>query len=156
MYWVRRLRSVSVMDALQLIEHTTTAWNNRDLDAYLACYADDCEILASGFEAHGHTGVAEFWTGFMEPFPDNTITIHQTVGAHADVAVEEGVLEGTHSGPLAGANGTAMPATGRPIRSPFAGVHTVRDGKIVSSRFYSDQLDFLQQLGALPEVAVTQ
>jgi steroid delta-isomerase-like uncharacterized protein len=136
------------MNALQLIEHTTNAWNQRDREAYLACYADDCEIVAAGFLGHGHTGVDEFWAGFMQPFPDNTVTIHKTIG-HSDIAVEEGVLEGTHTGPLPTPDGN-VEATGRRVSSPFAGIHTVRDGKIISSHFYSDQLEFLEQLRVSP------
>jgi len=142
------LPTVSAMNALQLIEHTTNAWNQRDRQAYLACYADDCEIVAAGFLGHGHTGVNEFWTGFMEPFPDNTVTILQTIG-HSDIAVEEGVLKGTHTGALPTPDGN-IAATGRRVSSPFAGVHTIRDGKIISSHFYSDQLEFLEQLGMNP------
>lgn len=144
------------MNALQLIEHTTNAWNNRDREAYTACYAEDCEIVAAGLVGHGHTGVAEFWGAFMEPFPDNTITVHATIGGPSAVGVEEGVLTGTHTGTLLGPDGSTLPATGRTVSSPFAGIHTVRDGKIVSSHFYSDQLDFLHQLGVLADEPVTQ
>jgi steroid delta-isomerase-like uncharacterized protein len=133
------------MNALQLIEHTTNAWNNRDREAYTASYAEDCEIVAAGFLGRGHNGVAEFWDGFMEPFPDNKVTVFKTIG-NAEIAVEEGVLDGTHTGPFPTPDGDVA-ATGRSVSSPFAGVHTVRDGKIVSSHFYSDQLEFLEQLG---------
>jgi steroid delta-isomerase-like uncharacterized protein len=138
------------MNALQLIEHTTNAWNSRDREAYTACYAEDCEIVAADFLGRGHNGVAEFWAGFMEPFPDNKVTVSKTIG-NSEVAVEEGVLEGTHTGPFPTPDGN-MAATGRRVSSPFAGIHTVRDGKIVSSHFYSDQLDFLVQLGVTPSV----
>jgi ketosteroid isomerase-like protein len=135
------------MDALQLIEQTTTTWNNRDRDGYFACYAEDCEITAPGFVGKGHQGVAEFWTAYMDAFPDNRIVLTTTVGGQSDTAVEEGHLEGTHTGPLTGADGTTIGPTGNHVSSPFVGLHTERDGKISSTRFYFDQLDFLGQLG---------
>ena len=34
--------------------------------------------------------------------------------------------EGTDTGPMAGPDGSPVPATGRPVSIPFAGVHVVR------------------------------
>ncbi|MDT7685743.1 MAG: hypothetical protein QOG57_6053 [Pseudonocardiales bacterium] len=141
------LPTVAGMDALQLIEQTTTTWNNRDRDGYFACYAEDCEITAPGFVGKGHQGVAEFWSAYMDAFPDNRIVLATTVGGQSDTAAEEGSLEGTHTGPLTGADGTTIAPTGNRVDSRFVGFHTERDGKISSTRFYFDQLDFLGQLG---------
>ena len=142
--------SVPTMDALQLIEKTTDTWNNRDRDGYLACYAHDCEITAPGFEGKGHQAVNDFWDAYMIAFPDNRIVLATTVGGHGPHAVEEGRLEGTHTGPLIGEGGSALPATGNHVSGPFVGVHTERNGLLTSSRFYFDQLDLLTQLDALP------
>jgi ketosteroid isomerase-like protein len=46
-----------------------------------------------------------------------------------------------------------MPPTGKHVSAPFAMVHEVRDGKLAASRCYYDQLEFLAQLGVLPEGA---
>ncbi|GAA5131018.1 ester cyclase [Pseudonocardia adelaidensis] len=135
------------MDAAHLIQLTTDTWNDRDLDGYLAAYHHDCEITAPGFVGKGHQGVTEFWTAFMTAFPDNRVLLpHPIIGA-GDIGVEEPVLEGTHTGVLAGADGSEIPPTGRRISVPAAGVHTARDGRIVSSRFYYDTLELLTQLG---------
>jgi ketosteroid isomerase-like protein len=135
------------MDASQLIQLTTDTWNDRDFDGYLAAYHDECEISAPGFVGKGHQGVTEFWTTFMTAFPDNRVLLpHPIIGA-GDIGVEEPVLEGTHTGVLVGPDGSEIAPTGRRISVPGAGVHTVRDGRIVSSRFYSDTLELLTQLG---------
>ena len=86
----------------------------------------------------------------MIAFPDNRIVLTATIGGHGPCAVEEGHLEGTHTGPLIGADGDALAPTGNHVSGPFAGVHTERNGLLTSSRFYFDQLDLLTQLDAIP------
>jgi ketosteroid isomerase-like protein len=100
----------------------------------------------------GHQGVNEFWDAYNHAFPDNHVAVATTVGDRSQVAVEESWLEGTHTGEWGSAEG-AVPPSGNRIRVPFVGLHTERAGRLVSSRFYYDQLDFLSQLGALPSAA---
>jgi ketosteroid isomerase-like protein len=135
------------MDAQQLIQLTTDTWNDRDREGYIAAYHADCEITAPGFVGKGHQGVVEFWEAFMTAFPDNRVVFaHPIIGA-GDVGVEEPVLEGTHTGVLVGPDGSEIAPTGRRISLPAAGIHTARDGRIVTSRFYYDTLALLTQLG---------
>jgi hypothetical protein len=82
----------------------------------------------------------------MAGFPDR-VTADRAV-VHGDVLVEESRVEGTDTGPMAGPDGSPIPATGRAVSVPFAGVHVVR-GVIASSRFSSDTVDVLGQLGLL-------
>jgi ketosteroid isomerase-like protein len=145
------LPTVPSVNALQLIEKTTDTWNHRDRDGYLACYAPDCEITAPGFVGKGHQAVNDFWDAYITAFPDNRVVLTATIGGHGSRAVEEGRLEGTHTGPLVGEDGDALPPTGNHASAPFLGVHTERAGLLTSSRFYFDQFDFLTQLGALPD-----
>jgi hypothetical protein len=44
---------------MQLIEHATNAWNNRDREAYTASYAEDCEIVFAVFAAGSEAVVAQ-------------------------------------------------------------------------------------------------
>src|SRR5690349_21260195 len=134
------------MDALQLIEKTELTWNGRDRDGYLSCYAPDCEITAPGFAGTGHQALSEFWDAYMTAFPDNRVVLSRTVGEGRN-GVEEGRLEGTHTGPLVGGDGAALPPSGKKVIAPFVGVHTEENGLLTSTRFYFDQLDLLAQLG---------
>ena len=43
-----------------------------------------------------------------------------------------------------------IPASGNRIELRYATVKRVRDGRVASEHLYFDQLEFLQQLGALP------
>jgi ketosteroid isomerase-like protein len=141
------LPTVPVMDAQQLIQLTTDTWNARDQDGYVAAHHEDCEITAPGFVGKGHGGVVEFWTAFMTAFPDNRVLLTRPIIGAGDIGVEEPVLKGTHTGVLVGPDGSEIAPTGRQISLGGAGIHTVRDGRIVSSRFYYDTLELLTQLG---------
>ena len=91
----------------------------------------------------------------MAAFPDHRITVLRTaVGDGGAVVVEESVIEGTHTGPLVGADGSELPPTGRHVSAPFAMVHEVRDGRLAASRLYFDQLELLAQLGVTGEAAM--
>ncbi|GAA4913578.1 ketosteroid isomerase-like protein [Actinomycetospora succinea] len=131
-----------------LIELTTRTWNDRDRTGYRDCYAEDAELVVPGLAGKGHEVLLDFWDENMAAFPDNHITVHRAV-ARDDVLVEESRLDATNTGPLAGPDGSPIPATGRSVSIPFAGIHVVRDGRITSSHFYWDTYDMLGQLGLL-------
>jgi len=90
------------MNAQQLIELSTNTWNDRDRDGYFATYHDDCEVTHPGSVGKGRQGLAEFWSIFMDAFPDNHVTLLNAIG-----------------------------------------------GKLTSSHFYYDNLEFLTQLGVM-------
>jgi ketosteroid isomerase-like protein len=69
------------------------------------------------------------------------------------VAIDEGFVVGTNTGPLALPTGRTLPPTGRQVRVRSCDVATVEDGLITSHRAYFDQLELLGQLGLLPEPA---
>jgi steroid delta-isomerase-like uncharacterized protein len=142
------------VDAQELIETTTRTWNERDRAGYLTLYTDDCEISAPGFTGRGHEDLGAFYDVQMTALPDNRITVLRTaVGDDGALVIEESVVEGTHNGPLVGADGSELPATGRHLSASFTMVHELRDGKLAASRLYYDQLEFLAQLGVTAEAA---
>ena len=137
------------MDVTELIGATTDAWNRRDRAAYLSLYSEDCQITAPGFTGKGHDAVALLWEGNMTAFPDNRVEVLRVVGGNGS-AVEESVITGTHTGPLVQPDGSQLPPTGRRGSVPLVVVHDERDGRLVASRLYYDQLDLLAQLGLVP------
>lgn len=82
----------------------------------------------------------------MGIYPDNRVRVTLLV-QEGEVVVEEGVAGGTNTGPIPLPDGTRAPASGNEISFPFAAVHTIRGGLIVSSRFYWDAADVYRQLG---------
>ena len=137
------------MNAQQLIELSTNTWNDRDRDGYFATYHDDCEVTHPGSVGKGRQGLAEFWSIFMDAFPDNHVTLLNAIGGDSGLGAEESVLEGTHTGTLVGADGSEIPPTGKRVSLGFSGIHTAHDGKLTSSHFYYDNLEFLTQLGVM-------
>lgn len=137
------------MDSKELLQLNTDAWNAREQERFFATYTEDCEVTAPGFTGKGHQGVQEFWSLWMDAFPDNQVHVRLLI-ADGDNIVEESVFEGTNSGPLQGPDGTQIPATGRRASQSFSGIHTVRGDKIASTRLYFDQVDMLTQLGMMP------
>ena len=138
------------MDTTELAHRGADAWNRNDLDAYVALYSDDCEIITPDTSGKGHDAVRAFWASNSGPFPEARITLRRVVADGADL-VEEGVFEGTNTGPVPMPDGTELPPTGAAVSVPFMNWHTVRDGRITSSRMLWDNMGFLQQLGLLQE-----
>lgn len=63
--------------------------------------------------------------------------------------VIEGTLSGTHTGTFRSAQGD-IPASGNRVALRYVSVKQIRDSKVAVERLYFDQLEFLQQIGALP------
>lgn len=137
------------MEPKELVQRQADAWNARDREGFVATYADDCEVTAPGFAGKGRQGVGEFWSLWMDGFPDNQVIVRLLLADGDDVA-EESRFEGTNSGPLTGPDGSRIPATGRRVSTAFSGLHTVRGDVVTSTRFYFDQVELLTQLGLLP------
>lgn len=131
-----------------VIEKSTDAWNAHDRAALTACYSADCEFVAPPDVGKGHAAVQKFWDENEVIWPDSRVRI-TLLKEDGEVLFEEGVVEGTNTGPIPLPDGTEAPASGNAVSFPFAGVHTVRDGLIVSTRFYWDNAAIYQQLGLM-------
>ncbi len=142
------------MDAANLITDWARAWNERDDAAFAARCDEDVEITSpGGVQLHGADGIRQFWAVYQDAFPDNRIVLGAVYGT-GEHGTQEAVFEGTHTGVLHAPDGSEIPPTGRRVSVPFVGLHTFRDGRIVSYRLYFDQTGLLTQLGLVPETAV--
>jgi steroid delta-isomerase-like uncharacterized protein len=65
--------------------------------------------------------------------------------AEGDQVVTRWTGTGTHQGELMG-----VAPTGKTITVSGVGIHRIAAGKVVEHRDFFDQLDFMQQLGAIP------
>lgn len=138
------------MDITEIVKSFYDSWNKKDKEAYLAGCSESVEITApGGLNLHGLSGAEMYWEAWCGAFPDNQ-QIMPTVVGMGNHAAAEGVFEGTHTGTLHAPDGTAIPATDRPISGKFSEFFVVRDDKIVSIHLYYDQLDMLTQLGLMP------
>lgn len=115
------------------------------------------ELVASDFVGHdpslpeevrGPAGVKEVIAGYRAAFPDIQVTIEDQI-ADGDLVVTRWRATGTHQGELMG-----MPATGKQATVTGITIDLIADGRIVESWDNWDTLGLMQQLGAIPALAM--
>lgn len=100
-------------------------------------------------EFRGPNAIKELVSTFRTAFPDLTNTIEEQI-AEAGVVVTRGTARGTHRAPLAG-----IAATGRSVTIPWIMISRFEGDRISNDFEVYDALGLMQQLGAIPAVAVT-
>ena len=114
------------------------------------------EILAADFVNHGAglppelatgpEGAKRFAQAIRAGFGDEVNISHEDVIVHGDRVVIRWTSWGTHKGDLLG-----VPATGKPVKITGIDIFRVKDGKLAELWQNWDQLQMLQQVGAVPE-----
>ncbi|WP_405817693.1 ester cyclase [Streptomyces sp. NBC_01390] len=135
-----------VMDRL-----TEAITSTPDLKAVAELYAPDAvAVTPDGGEIHGRDNIVDYWRQMTDAVPDGT---YESVHAYevGDTAIDEGFFSGRNTGPIPLPTGEHLPATNKEIHIRGVDLATVRDGHIVSYRLYFDQMEFLGQLGLLPD-----
>jgi predicted ester cyclase len=134
-------------DAKDVILKHIAAFNDRDSDA--EPWAADAEMTAPGAQVSGRDDVIGFLDVFHEAFPDARLEVKQLL-SDGPAAAAEGTFVGTHDGVLHTPNGDVAP-TGRAIEFRWAAVYATDGDKLKSEHLFFDQMDFLGQLGLLPD-----
>ena len=134
-------------DAKDVILKHIAAVNDRDSDA--DPWAADAELVAPGGQASGRDDVIGFLGVFHEAFPDLRLELKQLL-TDGPAAAAEGTLAGTHDGVLHTPNGDVAP-TGRAVELRWAAVYATDGDTLKSEHLFFDQMDFLGQLGLLPD-----
>ncbi|MEU0584044.1 nuclear transport factor 2 family protein [Streptomyces sp. NPDC006132] len=135
-----------VMDRL-----TYAVTRHADLKVVADLYAEDAVAFTPDEgELRGRDNIVEYWRTMTEAVPEATFQpLHSyEIG---DTAIDEGIFSGRNTGPLELPNGETLPPTQKEIRIRGVDIATVRDGRIVDYRLYFDEMDFLGQLGLLPD-----
>jgi ketosteroid isomerase-like protein len=138
-------------EARQVMDAVTEAVFQKDLEAAANLYAPDAVMATPDQgELRGPEQIIGYLKQFNDAFPDNR---YEPAYAHesGDTAIDEGYFVGTNTAPLPLPTGEELPATGKQVRVRACDIATVQNGVITSHRFYFDQMDFLGQLGLLPE-----
>lgn len=136
-----------VMDRL-----TAAAFETKDFSAAAECYADDAvAVTPDQGEITGREAITDYLRELADPFPDLRYE-YEAKHESGYVAIDEWYTTGTNSEPLPMPTGETIPATGKQIRVRGCDVATVEGGLITSHRIYFDQMEFLGQLGLLPEM----
>ena len=115
-------------------------------------YAQDAVAFTpDAGEIHGRDSIVEYWQQMTEMIPDGSYEpLHSyEIG---NTAIDEGFFTGRNTGPIQLPTGETMPPTQKEVRIRGVDFATVdEDGRIVDYRLYFDELEFLGQLGLLPE-----
>jgi steroid delta-isomerase-like uncharacterized protein len=136
-------------DSVEAARRYDEAFNAQDADARVGSLTPDTQLtLPGGTMLTGPEEVVAIARSFWEALPDGKISSESEV-AGADTVVTEGTLTGTHSGTFRSPQGD-IPASGNLVTLRYVSVKQIRDGKVAAERLYLDQLEFLQQIGALP------
>jgi ketosteroid isomerase-like protein len=124
-----------------------------DVDAFVALQAPDAAWTVPGARFEGREAIAGWIGGFGRAFPTYRHEIG-TVLEEGGTVFAEGTWTGTHDGPLATPAGD-VPPSGRGVTFRWAMVaeFDVAAQQCRRARIYFDQLEFLGQLGLLPESA---
>jgi predicted ester cyclase len=103
--------------------------------------------MPGGMTLRGHEQVMQVVRAFWDALPDAKITAVDQVAA-GNVVVAEVTIAGTHSGTFRTPQGE-IPRTGNPVSLRYAAVKRFEGDRLVSEHLSFDQLEFLQQLGAM-------
>ncbi|MEV8428899.1 SgcJ/EcaC family oxidoreductase [Streptomyces sp. HUAS 31] len=140
--------------AREVMDRLTTAITAGNSDAIAGLYAQDAvAVTPDGGELHGRDDIAAYWRQMTEAVPDGS---YQSVHAYevGNTAIDEGVFTGRNTGPIQLPTGETLPPTQKDIRIRGVDFATVDDdGRIVDYRLYFDEMEFLGQLGLLPDEA---
>jgi len=133
----------------QLLDRNIKALNAKDIQAVLANQQPDAElVIGGGMTLRGHEQLKQYTQALWAAFPDGTFS-HISRVLTDDAAAAELLFTGTHTGPLATPNGE-IPPTGKRVTLHSASIMRFKNGLIASEHAYTDQVEFMTQLGLMP------
>ncbi len=120
-------------------------WNNSNLNTADELFTSSYLLHLSGIPAPMDRDTAKQVVGmFRAAFPDLHHTVDEII-AEGNTVAARWTVSGTHRGEFQG-----IVATGKRIGLSGTTVHHMADGKIVETWLTVDNLELLQQLGAIP------
>jgi len=134
-------------------ERLVQGFNDHDVDAIMASYTQDAQLITPDGELRGQAAIRAYWAVWLEAFPDITLTPTRRL-CTGNTTVEEAVATGTHTGVLHSPQGD-IPPTGKRIEVPYINVSTVEGGLVATDHNAWDRVAVLEQLGLIPATAAT-
>jgi len=134
------------------LERAVEAFNQRDEDTYFDLYTDGVAVhgLPGTQGTLDKQGTVDFYRAFWSAFPDATVEPVDMFSADDRVAVRLRV-KGTHRGELMG-----VPASGNEIDVEQITIFKLdNEGRCIERWVRLDEIDFLQQIGAMPAPAAS-
>ena len=141
-----------MVDLKEIAARSLAAFNSHDAEALSTL--EDPNVVATfpsptgRSEARGREASKAYNQSWFSAFPDaKTTVINEVIGEQS--IVQEGTFTGTNTGAWK-SEAADMPATGKTVKGDYCLVATVKDGLIVASHLYFDQVQLMTQLGLMP------
>jgi steroid delta-isomerase-like uncharacterized protein len=140
--------AVTTEEIVELALKQVAAFNSGDWEQLGAGLASDCHYDEFGTQRKidGPEKIVELFKAWKTAFPDAVGTVTNRIASGNKAALEL-TWKGTHTGPLATAEGT-IPASGKVQETPAAFFFTFEGDKVKESRHYFDAMTLLKQIGA--------
>ena len=140
--------ALNTEEILELALKQMAAFNSGDWEQLGAGLASDCRYdeLGTQRKVEGPEKIVELFKGWKAAFPDAVGTVTNRIASGNKAALEV-TWKGTHTGPLATAEGT-IPASGKMQETPAGFFFTFEGNKVKESRHYFDSMTLLKQIGA--------
>jgi steroid delta-isomerase-like uncharacterized protein len=121
-------------------------WNEQRVDLVQEFYTEDQvqHIAGSPPSPLGLESYKEVLIMALAAFPDIQLTVDDEI-AEGDKVVFRWTMTATHQGEFMG-----IPATGKQITRSGSAIYRLDKAKIAELWFFADNLEFMQQLGAIP------
>jgi steroid delta-isomerase-like uncharacterized protein len=131
------------MNPMQVAERYFDAWNRRDADAIVACFASGATYTdpLAGENLQGEA-IAAYAKGSWSAFPDLSFETVSVAENGAGLIAAQWIMHGTNTGSRRG-----LPPTGRSVTLPGADFIQVEGDRIRSVRAYFDSRAVPDQLG---------
>jgi steroid delta-isomerase-like uncharacterized protein len=134
---------MSETDNRRMIEEAFEALNAHDPDRYVKSLDDSYVMESDAFPTpvHGREGAKQTLVMYFKAFPDLHFEAEQIITS-GDHVVARWHATGTHKGEF-----NNISPTNRQVSTRGCTVSEIRNGHVVKSSMYSDQLALLRQLG---------
>ena len=123
-------------------------WNKWNLSAADELFSADYGLHVPGVPtALDRQAAKQVVAMFSASFPDMKHTVDEVI-AEGDTVAARWTVRGTHRGEFQG-----IPASGKPVNLSGITIHHLKDGKVRETWLSFDNMELLQQIGALPVAA---
>jgi steroid delta-isomerase-like uncharacterized protein len=141
-------------DVKTALDAFTDAFNSHDEERIRACYTDNAVFTApGGIRLEGPDAIVAYAMTWLNGLPDATATVDRAV-IEGDWVATQQTFTGTHTATLVSPDGD-IPATGKSVVGRAAELIRIEDGRIAEDHLYFDNMEFLTQIGLVPEGAAT-
>lgn len=135
---------------MQAYQSYVDGWNSRTPAKVMSPMSPQATYTSPGA---GEKLPPREFNGYLQAFfggvPDFHVDIVKSGPIDSDTLADEWVVTGTWTKPFVAGPLAGLAPTGKSFRLPGVGFHDFRDGKIVSTVHYYDNLSLLTQLGVI-------